>query len=41
MQGLSVQARDGASRQELEAIVAEVVAGLKARKLRAAKRKQA
>jgi AcrR family transcriptional regulator len=32
-QGLSVQARDGATRHELDQVVAEVVAGVKARRL--------
>jgi hypothetical protein len=32
-QRLSVQARDGATRQELDQVVAEVVAGVKARRL--------
>ena len=35
-QGLSVQARDGATRQELEQVVAEVLAGVQARRLGAA-----
>lgn len=33
LQGLSVQARDGASRQELEEVLTEVLAGLQARSL--------
>jgi hypothetical protein len=32
-QGLSVQPRDGATRQELDQVVAEVVAGVNARRL--------
>jgi hypothetical protein len=37
MQGLSIQARDGASRHDLNQIVDEVVAGLRARKLNKAR----
>jgi AcrR family transcriptional regulator len=33
LQGLSVQARDGASRQELEQVATEVIAGIQARNL--------
>jgi len=31
MQGLAIQARDGASRRELDEVIEEVIAGLKAR----------
>jgi hypothetical protein len=33
LQGLSVQARDGASRQDLKQVASEVVAGIRARSL--------